>query len=994
MAQVALALLVAALVPTLDAQSQYFGRRVVKVEYSPAKQPIDPIDLKASQLVKTGAPLRSEDVAGTIDRLFASGYYEDIKVDAETAPDGVIVRFITTPTAFTGHVDIVGEIKSPPNESQLLSAVQLAVGEPFHQEMLATAKTNIEELLKQNGLYESKIEISQSLNKDTQEMAVTVRVDSGKRARYEAPAIQGDPKLSDSAIIRATGWRIRFIHWWRQVSASTTQAGLAGIRKKYQSQDRLTATVNMDGVDYDAARRRIKPKLTLDAGPKVTIKALEAKVSKKRLRRYVPVYQEGAVDRDLLTEGARNLRDYFQSQGYPDVDVTFRERPVENDQEVIEYYIAKGQRKKLVHIAFEGNNYFLEDTLEERMFLRTSSLKFWRGRYSEGFRSKDEESITNLYKANGFRDVRVTSTVINDYRGKHNEIAVIFHINEGPQWTVSNLNLEGVARLDKDLVRTRMSLGTGQPFSELNVASDRNAILTLYSEHGFPKAAFQYRAVPDKRTNQVTLTYRIQEGPQEFVRDVLLLGIHRTRLDVVQSRISVKPGDPLSLATVSEAQRRLYNLGLFSRIDAGVQNPNGDATRKYVFYDLEEAKRYNINLGFGAEIARFGATTSNLSSPAGSTGFSPRLTFDISRLNFRGTDHTISLRTRLSNLQQRAALSFFNPNLFNRDGQTFTLSGLYDNSRDVQTFSSRREEASVEVSRRLSKPSTLSVQFAYRRVSTSNVVIPSLLISPLLQSVRIGILSANYIQDRRDDPADAHRGIYNTLNVGFASRYFGSQRTFLKALGRNATYTPIGKSMVFARQTTFGVITPFSYQGLSQEDAIPLPERFFGGGSITHRGFGENQAGPRDAGPAIPGGTTQATGFPLGGNVVFFNNLELRFPLLGENISGVLFEDSGNIYQTLSGFSFRYHQKDLQDFNTMVHAAGFGIRYKTPVGPVRVDLSYSLNPPSFLGFKGTYQQLLNCNPNPPPGQPNPSYCQSVQQNTGHFQFFFSIGQTF
>lgn len=230
--------------------------------------------------------------------------------------------------------------------------------------------------------------------------------------------------------------------------------------------------------------------------------------------------------------------------------------------------------------------------------------------------------------------------------------------------------------------------------------------------------------------------------------------------------------------------------------------------------------------------------------------------------------------------------------------------------------------------------------------------------------------------------------------MGFASNHFGSQRTFLKALGRNATYTRIGANLVFARQTTFGILTPFNYKGLSQEEAIPLPERFFGGGSITHRGFGENQAGPRDIGPAGPGGTTQATGFPLGGNAVLFNNFELRFPLIGENIGGVLFEDAGNIYQTLSDFSFRYHQKNLQDFNYMVHAAGFGIRYKTPIGPVRVDLAYTLNPPNFLGFKGTYQQLLNCNPNPPPGQPNPGYCQSVQQSTGHFQFFFSIGQTF
>ena len=497
MKRAGLTLVLAAVLPHMNAQSSnYFGRRVVRVEYSPAKQPIDQIDLRTSQLVKVGAPLRSEDVAGTIDRLYASGYYDDIKVDAETAPDGILVRFITTPTAFVGHVDVIGKIKSPPNQGQLLSTVQLNVGTPFHGKLLDAAKANINQLLKQNGLYESKIDISQSLNSDTQEMNITVRVDSGKRAKYEMPIIQGEPKLSDDTILRATGWRVRFIHLWRQVSASTTQSGLAGIEKKYQSQDRLTATVNLDSVDYDSAKRRVKPTLTLQAGPKVTIKALEAKVSKRRLRRYVPVYQEGGVDRDLLTEGARNLRDYFQSQGYPDVDVTFRERPVENDQEIIEYYIAKGQRKKLVHLAFEGNSYFLEDTLEERMFLRTSSIQFRRGRYSEGFRSKDEEAITNLYKANGFRDVRVTSTVINDYHGKHNQIAVLFHINEGRQWVVSDLQVEGVNRLDMDLVRTRLSLGTGQPYSDVNVASDRNAILTLYSLHGFPKATFQYGTKP------------------------------------------------------------------------------------------------------------------------------------------------------------------------------------------------------------------------------------------------------------------------------------------------------------------------------------------------------------------------------------------------------------------------------------------------------------------------------------------------------------------
>ena len=124
-----------------------------------------------------------------------------------------------------------------------------------------------------------------------------------------------------------------------------------------------------------------------------------------------------------------------------------------------------------------------------------------------------------------------------------------------------------------------------------------------------------------------------------------------------------------------------------------------------------------------------------------------------------------------------------------------------------------------------------------------------------------------------------------------------------------------------------------------------------------------------------------------------FSNIELRFPFIGENIGGVFFHDAGNVYRNIGSMSFRFRQRDATDFNYMVHAVGFGIRYKTPVGPVRLDLAYSINPPRYAGFKGTLQDLLSCNPNVPSAL-LPSVCQSVSQRVNHFQFFFSIGQTF
>ena len=153
---------------------------------------------------------------------------------------------------------------------------------------------------------------------------------------------------------------------------------------------------------------------------------------------------------------------------------------------------------------------------------------------------------------------------------------------------------------------------------------------------------------------------------------------------------------------------------------------------------------------------------------------------------------------------------------------------------------------------------------------------------------------------------------------------------------------------------------------------VPLPERFFSGGGATHRGFPDNQAGPRDL----------FTGFPVGGKALLMNAMELRFPLIGDTFGGVLYHDMGNVYRSLNKISFRTLQRGVQDFDYMVHAAGIGIRYRTPVGPVRFDIGFSPNSPKFFGFRGTRDQLLQ------------GGGTRLVQRINQLQFHFSLGQTF
>lgn len=962
--------------------SKYEDKKVVAIQFDPVNQPVDLAEINRILPLKIGQPLRQADVRASIERLFATGRYTDIQVDAQPYQDGVVIRFITKNRWFIGQVSVRGDISSPPNTGQIENATRLDLGTAFNDTKMNDALSGVNRLLTANGLFRSTVHPVFDWDSQFQQVNIHFEVDSGPRARFARPVLVGDLKMDTDRIIRATRFRRWLIRTWKPVTQTRVRRGLDGVRSLYQKDQRLEAKVLMDPLKYNLEENTATPTLHIDPGPRIQVRTVGLNLSQGRLQRLVPIFEEHAVDDDLLREGARNLRQYLQSQGYFDADVEFKRQRVLNDQANIDFLINAGPRHKLVHIGISGNRYFTTDVLRERMFLRTASfLQFPRGRFSENLLAQDEASIRSLYQSNGFRDVKVTHTIDDNYLGRTGDLAVFIKIDEGPQYSVASLQVDGIERLDRASILPLLSSVQGQPFSEYNVAIDRDAILNRYFENGFPNAGFEWSSKPGAQPDTVDLRYTITEGRQQFVRQVLFNpdALRHTKPALVYRNLQLNPGDPLSPKAITDTQRRLYNLGIFARVDAAIQDPDGETDKKYVLFDLEEARRYSIAIGVGAEFARIGGCDYCLDSPAGQTGFSPRISFAITRNNLWGITHRISLRTRLSTLEKEALANYNWPHFRQNDNLTVDFTGLYLDSKDVRTFTYSRKEASAQLSQKVGKEFTFQYRFTYRLVSVDQAtlkVTPELI--PLLsQPVRLGLLGASIIQDHRDDPIESHKGYFNTLEIGLAEHAFGSERNFLRFLARNSTYHPIGKRLVLARSTAFGNIQAFRYAG-NALDAIPLPERFFGGGSSSDRGFPEFQSGPRDL----------ETGFPIGGTALFFNQTELRFPLIGENIGGVLFHDFGNTFSSLSNFSFRVKQENLQDFDYMVHAVGFGIRYRTPIGPLRLDLAYSINPPTFYGFKGTEQDLVDAGVNP---------CATglcTVQNVSHFQFFFSIGQTF
>jgi len=949
----------------------YEGRTVGRIDFDPPDQPLPRDVLDKLVPMRPGAPLKLADVHPTIQNLYQTGRFANISISAVNEGSTLVVKISTELSYFVGRVTLDG-VAEPPNRGQLTTASKLELGMPFADNDMEQAVQNMVERMRANGFHNAKIDFQVDRDPVTEEAAIHFNIQSGDRARFDGVTLIGKFARSTDSIIKATHWRrgLLFVTFpgWRYATENRVTSGLASVRQDFQKGNHLEAQVTLEKLDYNMDTNTLTPTINIENGPTVEVQTTGTKVSRGKLKQLIPVFEERTVDRTLLVEGQRNLVEYFQSQGYFDAAVDFNEERPSTDVYDISYNVERNQRYELKDIEISGNKFFKTAILRERMYITPASfLRFRYGRYSQKLLERDKETLRDLYRSSGFLAADVESSLDPNYRGKSGWLGVVLHVKEGPQSFIGKLDFEGVPENDIPHFRSTLQSSVDEPFSAANIAADRDTILGYYYNNGFPDATFDWTQTPGEGPNRVNLRYTLHTGKRVYVRSVLLRGLETTKPSVADNRISLKPGDPLSQQSIAASQQKLYDLGIFSKVQTAIQNPGGDEGQKYVLFQVDEASRYSFTLGFGAQIARIGGGITTLDDPAGSTGFAPRVSVGISRLNLFGLGQTLSLNTLISTIEQRAILTYLLPQLMGHEKLSLTVSGLYDNAFDIRTFHQQRAEGSVQLAQRISREFQLQYRFAMRHVAISDLKISPELVPLLSQPVRVGIYSMTFIQDRRDDPVNSHRGIYNTVDVGIALRQFASQTDFTRLLWRNTTYHPIGKDIVIARSLQFGYIQRLG--GLAE---IPLAERWFSGGSTSDRAFPDNQAGPRDF----------ETGFPLGGNALLFHSTEVRFPLIGDNLGGVLFHDMGNVYDNIQSISWHYRQRNLQDFNYAVQAVGFGIRYHTPIGPIRADFSFSPNAPRFYGYAGTYEQLIL------------NQGVLMTQKINLFQFHFSLGQTY
>ena len=948
----------------------------------------------AAITVEVGKPLDRRQVAASLKALYRTGNYSNIRTIADRVAGGIRVDFVVEENLFFNQILVKG-LKAPPTEASAAAAMQITLGDIYRKDLLDEAVERLKTRLQEEGLYAATVDTELLPHPEAHQMDVVVTVHPGSRARVGEVHLTNNTEYPNLEITSRLKMKAG-----SEITSAKIQNGTSRIRKFLIKKGHLSGRAAIRREPYDPAKNTVNLTLDVSEGAKVKVEVNGAKFSGGELKRLIPIYQEGSVDSDLLEEGKRNLRERLEREGYFDASVEYstamREVKTKNwngEEQVITYAIERGDRHKLINIDITGNHYFDDELLSSRLQIFKGALGS-RGRFSRRLLENDRQSMENLYRANGFPAATVAARVEDNYDKKEGDLLIRFVVSEGVQTRVAGLEIEGNVAFAREELLGVIASSSGQPFSDFNVATDRANILALYFNEGFPEATFESEVLPvdegpaatdnvaaagklqdsssetraAKKTaaipqKSVRLVYHIHEGRQIHVRNILLTGYNHTRPGVIRREVQVKPAEPLREGKVVDTQRRLYNLGIFNRVTIAPQNPAGTDPDKDIVVLVEEAKRYTIAYGGGFEVQRLASTTS---PTGGEVQAAPRGILEVTKLNLTGRADSLSLKLRGSTLQGRALLGYSVPDTFGDPHLSFQATAFVEKTRDINTFTESRYEGSVQLTDQISARTTALFRYSFRKVLVSNLNIPSEEIPLFQQPTLVSQVGASLVRDTRDNPADATKGWFNSGDFGIADTRIGSSASFLRFLYQNSSYFPIKRRFSFARSFRFGVLAPYgdtislTFPAPTQEPlprVIPLPERFFGGGGTSLRGFGLNQAGPRDS----------VTGFPVGGQALLVFNQEFRFPMrlpfIGSKLGGAAFYDGGNVFSKVNRITLRWKPPQpifdpanpkqclyncSNELNYFSHTVGLGVRYATPVGPVRVDLGYQMNRPYFV----------------------------------------------
>ncbi len=933
---------------TLDA---FVGQTVSSIELA-GRPDLNEKELSSLFVQGAGEPFDPAKVEQTVAAIKATGEFKDVQLSLIPDIEGVRVLLILQPGLYFGIYEFPGVRGF--SYSSLLQASNYPPEGPYNRLDVARGAASLTKFLEQNGYFLARV--TPQLEQDSAHGIVNVHfaTELGVRARFGSVTLEGaSPEESArlQAKLKSLMARLRgsAIRRGKRYSLKTVQNATQYMQNTLVSQGRLSAQVKMVGAEYDQETNLANISFHIQEGPLVRVKIEGAHVWKRTQRRLLPIYQRVGVDPELIQEGRQNLLSYFQSKGNfnAEVETSVTKQP---EGETIVYKIIKGPKHNVEDVSIKGDK-----TLGEKKLLGYVSVKkkhlFSHGAFSEKLLRQSTKNLEATYRAEGFSDVKVTSKVEN----QNGNIDVVFEVNEGPRDYVRELKVVGNETMPlAELAPHGLKLAAGQPYSQTKANEDRTAITVKYLQSGYLTAYFRETVTSEKNDpHGLIVTYEIHEGPRVTISSVVTLGREQTRQLFIDRAAKLTLHKPLTTGDMLSAESRLYASGVFNWAEVSPQRHITSQTTSEVLVKVHEARRNTLTYGFGFEVVnRGGSLPSGTVAVPGlppigvSTAFvtsqktfwGPRGSFEYTRKNILGMGESFTVGVLAGRLLQRVTATFQNPS-FRGTSFANNLNASYEHNTENPVFSDQIESVGFQLQKPINHKKTMHLLLRYNFSETqlSNLLILGL-VPPDQYNVRLSTFAATYTRDTRDNPLDATRGIYQSVEVDVNPAVLGSSVSFVKTLAQIAYYKGLPDQVVWANSVRLGASPSFA------GSTVPLSQEFFTGGGSTLRGFPLDGAGPQRPVQACesvnPNTNCQTISAPAGGRQLFILNSEFRLPLpLYKNLGWAAFYDGGNVF-TAIGFHGQYT-------NTL----GGGLRYKTPVGPIRFDIGHNLNSP--LGVNAT-----------------------------------------
>jgi outer membrane protein insertion porin family len=905
---------------------------------------------------KVGEAYSQDKVDASITALERTGQFPKVQVNIVPDPSGLRLNFLLEPAYFLGVIDFPGATKFF-SYTRLLQVVNLPDEDPYDKARVVLAQQALQKFLETNGYFRAKIQTATNIDDAHELVNLTFSVSPGKLARVANVTFEGPDANEDARLQRSIrSLRARFLGGLLKPGKPYTGGRITEatnlIKRTLSQQRHLASKIQENPPQYHPENNSVDVSFKVEVGPVVTVRVTGARLSRlpytssRQMKKLIPIYSEAAVDRELVDEGQQNLVDYFQKKGYFDAQVktTFQHQ---GDQILLAYDIEKGKKRKVDRIVFRGNHEISEKDLLAVVVV-TKSHVWTHGSISQKLLKQSASNLAALYRDRGFEDIKVNSqTITHDPK-----IDAVFNIEEGAQTVVRNVDVTGNNHVtNAELTAPKgFQLRAGAPYSPRRLSEDRNRITANYQDRGFLNAEVKATAQRDASdSHAVNVIYAVDEHQMVRIGEVVYLGQRVTRLPFIRKTAKVSAETPMRRGDLLQGESRLYDLNIFDWSSVGPKRPITDQTEEAALVKVHEAKRNDITYGIGFEVSHRGGNIpagtvavpggptigigNNQIAPSQSTFASPRGSLEFDRHNIRGLGETASASLLISRLDQRALASYTQPHFFGSKWSSLSSFSL-ERTTENPLFGANLGVASFQLERLINRKNNTRFQLRYdfNKTVLSNLLVPELVL-PQDRNVHLSTVSGTLLRDTRDKPLDAHHGSFSLLTLGITPQGLGSSASFGRLLTQYAFYKPF-HSVVFANSIRLGMAKAFS------GSFVPTSQLFFSGGGTTLRGFPIDEAGPQSLVPfcnVLVGqtGCVNVT-VPIGGRELFILNSEVRFPLgIMKALGGVVFYDGGNVFTAINLNSF---------VNNYSNTIGVGLRYATPIGPVRVDIGRNLNP--------------------------------------------------